>query len=52
MNCSIIIRVKGTIMNEALKLENYSYEDYLEIDKSTKERVELIFGKIYMRQVE
>ena len=48
MNCSIIIRVKGTIMNEALKLENYSYEDYLEIDKSTKERVELIFGNIYM----
>ena len=35
-------------MNEALKLENYTYEDYLEIDKSTKERVELIFGKIYM----
>ncbi|NOZ89725.1 MAG: Uma2 family endonuclease [Epsilonproteobacteria bacterium] len=35
-------------MEEALKLENYTYEDYLDIDKSTKERVELIFGKIYM----
>jgi len=35
-------------MEEALKLENYSYEDYIDIDKSTKERVELIFGKIYM----
>ncbi len=33
---------------EAKKLENYSYEDYLQIDKTTKERVELIFGKIYM----
>jgi len=33
---------------EALKLENYSYKDYLEISKSTQERVELIFGKIYM----
>ncbi len=35
-------------MDEAVKLENYTYEDYLAIDKSTKERVELIFGKIYM----
>ena len=35
-------------MEEALKLENYSYEDYIAIDNSTKERVELIFGKIYM----
>ncbi len=35
-------------MNEAVKLENYSYEDYLDIDKSTKERVELIFGDIHM----
>ena len=35
-------------MQEALKLEDYSYEDYVDIDKSTKERVELIFGKIYM----
>ena len=35
-------------MEEALKLENYSYEDYLNIDQTTKERVELIFGKIYM----
>ena len=35
-------------MEEALKLENYSYEDYLDIDNSTKERVELIFGQIYM----
>ncbi len=35
-------------MDEALKLENYSYQDYLDIDKSTKERVELIDGLIYM----
>jgi Uma2 family endonuclease len=35
-------------MDEALKLENYSYNDYLDIDKSTKERVELIDGQIYM----
>ena len=35
-------------MDEALKLENYSYEDYLNIDSSTTERVELLFGKIYM----
>ncbi len=35
-------------MEEAVKLENYSYEDYIAIDNSTKERVELIFGKIYM----
>ncbi len=35
-------------MNEALKLDNYSYEDYLDIDKNTKERVELIDGQIYM----
>jgi len=33
---------------EAKKLENYTYEDYLQIDRTTKERVELIFGKIYM----
>ncbi len=33
---------------EARKLENYTYEDYLHIDATTKERVELIFGKIYM----
>ncbi len=33
---------------EARKLENYTYQDYLEIDRTTKERVELIFGKIYM----
>ncbi len=35
---------------EAQKLENYSYEDYLEIDQSTpdRERYELIFGHIYM----
>ncbi|BCD60667.1 MULTISPECIES: Uma2 family endonuclease [unclassified Nitratiruptor] len=33
---------------EARKLENYTYQDYLEIDKTTKERVELIFGRIYM----
>jgi len=36
------------MMEEAFKLENYSYDDYLEIDQSTKERLELIFGKIYM----
>jgi len=35
-------------MEEALELKNYSYKDYLDIDQSTKERVELIFGKIYM----
>ena len=35
-------------MEEALKLDNYSYEDYYDIDKTTKERVELIFEKIYM----
>jgi Uma2 family endonuclease len=33
-----------------LALENYTYEDYLAIDKTTKdeERYELIFGQIYM----
>ena len=35
-------------MDEAKVLENYTYEDYLNIDSATKERVELIFGKIYM----
>ena len=35
-------------MNEARKLEHYTYEDYLEIDRTTQERVELIFGDIYM----
>jgi len=35
-------------MEEALKLENYTYDDYINIDRTTKERVELIFGKIYM----
>jgi Uma2 family endonuclease len=35
-------------MDEALKLENYTYDDYLAIDKSTTERVELIDGHIYM----
>lgn len=35
-------------MNEALKLDNYTYNDYLEIDKTTTERVELIDGHIYM----
>jgi Uma2 family endonuclease len=35
-------------MQEAKELENYTYEDYLQIDKTTNERVELIFGKIYM----
>jgi Uma2 family endonuclease len=35
---------------EAIKLDNYSYKDYLDIDATTKEdtRVELIFGEIYM----
>ncbi len=39
----------GDIMG-ATKFENYSYEDYLNIDKTTKdnERYELIFGNIYM----
>ena len=33
----------------ALELKNYTYEDYLDIDKSTpdSERCELIFGHIY-----
>jgi len=35
-------------MHEALRLDNYTYEDYLEIDATTKERLELIFGEIYM----
>lgn len=35
-------------MEEALKLENYTYQDYCDIDKSTQERVELISGEIYM----
>ena len=34
-------------MNETLKLDNCTYDDYLEIDKSTAEHVELIDGKIY-----
>lgn len=33
---------------EAIKLENYTYEDYLDIDRTTQERVELIDGQIYM----
>ena len=35
---------------EAIKLDEYRYQDYLDIDKTTKdsERVELIFGEIYM----
>ena len=35
---------------EALKLDNYSYQDYLDIDSTTSDdtRVELIFGEIYM----
>jgi len=36
-------------MEEAKVLDNYSsYEDYLDIASSTEQRVELIFGKIYM----
>ncbi|MEA3419058.1 MAG: hypothetical protein U9Q90_06620 [Campylobacterota bacterium] len=35
-------------MDEALKLENYTYDDYLDIDQSTTENIELIDGKIYM----
>ncbi len=35
-------------MEEALKLEHYSYEEYLAIDASTRENVELIWGDIYM----
>ncbi len=35
-------------MDEALKLENYTYDDYLDIDQSTTEYIELIDGKIYM----
>jgi Uma2 family endonuclease len=35
---------------EAFELDNYTYQDYLDIDKSTpdSERYELIFGHIYM----
>ena len=35
---------------ETYNLDNYSYEEYLEIDKTTpdEERYELIFGHIYM----
>lgn len=35
---------------EAVKLENYTYQDYLDIDKTTKENemIELIFGEIHM----
>ena len=35
---------------EAYDLSNYSYEDYLQIDKTTpiEERYELVFGHIYM----
>lgn len=36
-------------MDEALKLENYTYQDYLDIDRSIKDRVELIDGMIYLR---
>ena len=35
-------------MQEARELNNYSYQDYLDIANSTNERVELIFGYIYM----
>jgi Uma2 family endonuclease len=35
-------------MEDAKRLEKYTYQDYKDIDQSTKERVELIFGKIYM----
>jgi Uma2 family endonuclease len=35
-------------VEEALKLKNYTYQDYLDIDQATDERVELIFGDIYM----
>ena len=35
---------------EVYNLDNYTYDDYLEIDKSTpeEERYELIFGHIHM----
>jgi len=47
--CYNILKVSnGVIMQDAKKLENYTYEDYLQIDQSTKERLELIFGDIYM----
>lgn len=35
-------------MDEALELRDYSYEDYLDIDRDSKERVELILGDIYI----
>jgi len=36
------------IMDELLKLKNYSYQDYLDIDINTKKRVELIDKNVYM----
>jgi Uma2 family endonuclease len=35
-------------MHEARKLEHYTYDEYLQIDRDTQERVELIFGDIYL----
>lgn len=34
-------------MDEARELKHYTYQDYLDIDNSTQERVELIWGDIY-----
>lgn len=33
---------------EALNLDRYTYEDYLDIDRTTQERVEWIDGRIYL----
>ncbi len=35
-------------MSGAIELENYCYQDYLDISRHTKEYIELIDGKIYM----
>ena len=35
-------------MYEARELNSYTYQEYLDIANSTNERVELIFGEIYM----
>ncbi len=44
-----IIMFKEGYLEEVRVLDNYSYEDYLDIANSTEQRVELIFGKIYMK---
>ncbi len=38
----------GCMILRRIFLNNYSYSDYLEIDKNVDERVELISHKVYM----